>query len=701
MPNNSAFSYSCMTLLSALKTCASSKFLKQGKLIHQRIFSLGFQSNIALCKALIGFYFSCHDYRSAELVFRTNDSPLDVSLWNALLSSYTKNFRFVEALQLFDQLNCYSHVRPDCYTYPVVLKACGGLGRVVYGRRIHNHLIKTGLIWDVFVGSSMMNMYAKCDLFHDAINLFDEFPQRDVGCWNAVISCYFKDDKAETALKMFDKMKDLGFEPNSVTFTVVVSSCTRLLNLERGKEIHRELIDRGILLDAFVLSALVDMYGKCGCLEMAKEVFEQIPRKNAITWNAMITGYSLKGDSRSCIELLTRMNDEGTNPTLTTLTSIIYASSRSVQLQHGKFIHGYILRNRIECDIFINVSLIDFYFKCGYVSSAENIFRNISKNEVVSWNVMISGYVMVGNHIQALRVYDNMKEHHVKPDAVTFSSTLSACSHLAALDKGRELHQCIISHKLEANEIVMGALLDMYAKCGDVNEARKLFHQLPKRDLVSWTSMIAAYGSHGQASESLRLFDEMQKSNVRADSVTFLAVLSACSHAGLVDEGYMYFNEMIIQYDIKPGIEHYSCLIDLLGRAGRLHEAYEILQRSKETRNDIGLLSTLFSACCLHNNFDLGVQIGKMLIEVDPDGPSTYILLSNMYASVNKWEEVRKVRQKMKELGLKKSPGCSWIEINQKIHPFFVEDKSNPLADGVYECLNILACHMEKNELQL
>ncbi|XP_022152981.1 pentatricopeptide repeat-containing protein At5g27110 [Momordica charantia] len=688
-------------LLSALRTCASSKLLKQGKLIHQRIFSSGFQSHIALCKTLIDFYSSCHDYRSAELVFETTCCSLDVSLWNALLSAYTKNFMFVEALQLYDQLKCHSEVRPDCYTYPVVLKACGGLGRVVCGRRVHSHLIKTGLIWDVFVSSSLMNMYVKCGRFHYAINLFDEMPHRDVGCWNTVISCYFQDDKAETALKMFDEMKDSGFEPNSVTFTIVISSCTRLLNLEKGKEIHRELIDRRVLLDAFVLSALVDLYGKCGCLEMAKEVFEQIPRKNAITWNSMITGYSLTGDSRSCIELLKRMTDAGTKPTLTTLTSIISASSRSAQPRHGKFIHGFILRNGMNSDIFIDVSLIDLYFKCGYVYSAETIFRNISKNEVVSWNVMISGYVLVGNHIQALRVYDNMKEHDVKPDAVTFSSTLSACSQLAALEKGRELHNCIISHKLETNEIVMGALLDMFAKCGDVDEARKLFLQLPERDLVSWTTMITAYGSHGQASEALRLFDEMQKSNVGADSVTFLAVLSACSHAGLVDEGYKYFNKMIIQYDIKPGIEHYSCLIDLLGRAGRLHEAYEILQRSEDTRNHIGLLSTLFSACRLRNDFVLGIEIGKMIMEVDPDDPSTYILLSNMCASVNKWEEVRKVRQKMKELGLRKSPGCSWIEINQRIQPFFVEDKSNPLVDGVYECLSILASHMEKNELEL
>ncbi|BBN67944.1 Pentatricopeptide repeat superfamily protein [Prunus dulcis] len=292
-----------------------------------------------------------------------------------------------------------------------------------------------------------------------------------------------------------------------------------------------------------------------------------------------------------------------------------------------------------------------------------------------------------------------MKEAGVRPNAITVTSILSACSQLAALEKGKEIHRTVIDSEFETNEIMMGALLDMYAKCGAVDEALNVFNRLPDRDLVSWTSMITAYGSHGQALEALKLFGEMQQSNAKPDGVTLLAVLSACSHVGLVDEGCHYFNQMITNYGIKPRIEHYSCLIDLLGRAGRLNEAYEILQRTSEIREDVDLLSTLFSACHLHRDLDLGVKIARLLIEKNPDDHSTYIMLSNTYASVKKWDEVKKVRLKMKELGLRKNPGCSWIEINKKIHPFFVGDKSHPQSEMVCECLTFLASHMERDEL--
>ncbi|KAM3740444.1 hypothetical protein ACB098_08G099400 [Castanea mollissima] len=686
-------------LLSLLRACIGSKSVKQGKLIHQKIVSLGLQTNTAICKSLINFYFSCHLYDFGKLVFQTIDNPLDISLWNGLLTAYTKNFMFIEALELYERLLRYPYLKPDSYTYPSVLKACGGLGRVHCGKMIHTHLIKTACANDIVVASALVSMYAKCNAFEYAIQLFDEMPERDVACWNTVISCYYQDGQAKQALELFERMRGSGFEPNSVTLTTVISSCARLLDLERGKEIHMELVRCGFELDGFISSALVDMYGKCGCLDMAIEVFEHISRKTVVSWNSMIAGYSIKGDSRSCMGLFKRMNEERIKPTLTTLTSILMACSKSAQLQHGKFIHGYIVRNRIEADIFTESSLIDLYFKCGCVGSAENVFEMMPKNNAVSWNVMISGYVTVGNYFNALGIFYEMKEAGIKPDAISYASVLPACSQLAALEQGKDIHNHVIESKLETNEVVMGALLDMYAKCGAVDEALNIFHQLPERDVVSWTSMITAYGSHGQALEALKLFGEMQQSNAKPDIVTFLAVLSACSHAGLVDEGCHHFNKMTTEYGISPRIEHYSCLIDLLGRAGRLHEAYGILQRTPEISEDVGLLSTLFSACRLHRNVDLGVEIAKLLIKKDPDDPSTYIILSNMYASAKEWGEVRKVRSKMKELGLKKNPGCSWIEINSRVQPFFIDDKSHPRAEMMYECLKLLTSHMEKDEL--
>ncbi|GLU18882.1 hypothetical protein SLE2022_351590 [Rubroshorea leprosula] len=684
-------------LFSLIRACVNSKSLIEGKIIHQKIIVLGLQNNIGLCKNLISLYFSCCLYDSAKLVFETIKNPFDVSLWNGVMAGYTKNFMFREALALFERLQQYPYLKPDGYTYPNVLKACGGLGSGGYGKTIHAHLIKTGFLCDVVVASSLVGMYARCNMSEYATLMFDEMPERDVVCWNTVISCYYQDGQFEKALELFGKMRNSGFEPNAVTLTTVISACARLKDLERGKEIHRESMKDRFLLDGFLGSALVDMYGKCGCIELAKEIFEGIPEKSVVAWNSIIAGYSSAGDGKSCIDLFNRMNMEGVKPSLTTLSSLLTACSRSAQLHYGKFIHGYMIRNKMETDIFVNISLVDLYFKCGDVLAAEKVFEMMAKTNVATWNVMISGYVSAGRYFDALRMHGNMIEAGVKPDEITCTSVLPACSQLAALEKGKEIHNFIIENMLETNELVMGALLDMYAKCGTVDKAVSIFDKLPERDLVSWTSMITAYGSHGQALEALKLFGQMQQSNAKPDGVTFLAVLSACSHAGLVDEGCSYFNEMI-DYGIKPKIEHYSCLIDLLGRAGRLHEAYQILKKTSEIREDVDLLSTLLSACCLHNSLELGEEIGRFLMEKDPDNPSTYIILTNMYASAKKWDDVRKMRLNMRKLHLKKNPGCSWVEIDKNIQPFFAEDNSHPQAEMVFECLMSLTSHMEKDE---
>ncbi|QHN81334.1 hypothetical protein HN51_058149 [Arachis hypogaea] len=686
-------------LLSLLKASVTSKSLKQGKLIHQKVVTLGLQSDVSFCRNLISLYVSCHLYDFAKHAFDTIENPSEISLWNGLMAGYSKNYMYVEALELFEKFLHYPYLKPDSYTYPSVLKACGGLRRVILGKMIHTCLVKAGLMTDIVVGSSLVGMYAKCNALEYAIKIFEEMPEKDVASWNTVISCYYQNGKFEVALRYFSIMRGFGFEPDSVTITTAISSCARLLDLKRGREIHKELINSGFQLDSFISSALVDMYGKCGDLENAIEVFEQMPKRTVVAWNSLIAGYGLKGDIISCIQHFRRMYNEGIKPTLTTLSSIVMVCSRSARLLEGKFVHGYIIRNNIQPDIFINTSLMDLYFKCGKVGSAEAIFKLIPKTNAVSWNVMISGYMTAGKFFEAYDVFSDMRQAHVEADAITFTSVLAACSQLAALEKGKEVHKLIIESNLEDNEVVMGALLDMYAKCGAVDEAFGIFRILPERDLVSWTSMITAYGSHGRAHEALKLFADMLQWNVKPDRVTFLAILSACSHAGLVDEGCYYFNEMINVYGIMPRVEHYSCLIDLLGRAGRLNEAYEILQRNPSITDDVGLLSTLFSACRLHRNLDLGVKIARMLIDKNPDDPSTYIILSNMYASVQKWDEMRMVRSKMKKLGLKKNPGCSWTEINQKIQPFFSEDNSRWHLESIKKCLWYLTSHMEDESI--
>ncbi|KAI5650253.1 hypothetical protein M9H77_36258 [Catharanthus roseus] len=685
-------------LFSLLKSCTSSKSLTLGKLLHQKVVIFGLQNNLGICKNLINLYISCGKFNCAKQVFHIIENPLDITLWNGLMAAYTKNYMFDETLLLFDRLLNFPYLKPNDYTYPSVFKACSGLKRLGYGKMVHAHVIKIGVSSDVVVASSMVGLYAKCDMFGAAIKLFDEMPERDVASWNHVISCYYQSGQYLKALDSFEKMKELGFGPNSVTFTSAVSSCARLLDLERGQVIHKELEQSGLVFDGFVTSALVDMYGKCGRLEKAREIFKQIKTKNLVTWNAMISGYCLRGDTKTCIELLLQMNNENIKPRATTLSCLLMACSKSAQLRHGKFVHGYIIRNDIETDVLADSSLVDLYFKCGAVASAENVFAKMSKNHVCVWNSMISGYVSVGRYFEALAIFNEMRQMGIKPDAITITSALSSCTQLTALEQGKKIHNILIEIKLESDEIVMAALLDMYAKCGAINEALYVFNQLPERDIVSWTSMIAAYGSHGRAYEALELFHRMQQSNVRPDRVTFLAIVSACSHAGLVDEGHYYFNLMINSYKIKPSIEDYSCFVDLFGRSGRLREAYEILRKAPFIGNDVGLLSTLFSACLRHGEQEIGDEIAMKLMERDLDDPSVYISLEKMYGSVKKWDEARKLRMKMKEFGIKKNPGCSWIETDNRIQAFFAEYKSFPEAERVYMCLSTINNHMEKDE---
>ncbi|KAH0870112.1 hypothetical protein HID58_077134 [Brassica napus] len=607
-------------LLSLLRVCTSAKSLKQAKLLHRRILALCLQSDVVLCKSLINVYFACKDHSSARLVSEDNiDVQSDVYIWNSLLSGYAKSSMFNEALDVFRRLlNCPICVA-DSYKYPNVIKACGALGREFHGRMIHRVVVKSGHVCDAVVASSLVGMYAKFNLLGDSVQVFDEMPERDVACWNAVMSCFCQSGEAEKAMEFFDWMERSGFEPNSVSLTVAVSACSRLLCLERGKEIHRKYVKRGFESDEYVNSALVDMYGKCGCLEMAREVFEHMPRKSLVAWNSMIRGFVVKR------------------------------------------------RYFVDADVFMNCSLISLYFKCGEVKLAETIFAKTQKDVVESWNVMISGYVSVGDWFKVIEVYDKMVSVGVKPDAVTFTSVLPACSQLAVLEKGKRIHLSISESGLETDELLMGALLDMYSKCGDVKEASRIFKSMPEKDVVSWTVMISAYGSHGQPREALHHFDEMQKFGVNPDSVTFLAILSACGHAGFIDE---------------------VCCLKLT----------RLFNKKTETRDNAELLRTLFSACCLHRDHSLGDRIARLLLERYPDDASTYTSLFSLYASGESWDAAREVKLKMKEVGLKKKPGCSWIEINEQVCHFFAEDRSHLQAENVYECLSLLSGHIEASQ---
>eukprot|EP01018_Ginkgo_biloba_P030203 Gb_04430 [translate_table: standard] len=679
--------------VSLLQTCTNMKALTEGQQVHTHMRATGLDQHILLCTKLVSMYAMCGSLENARLVFDKINKP-NIYLWNGMIIGYARNGLYEEVLTLYYQMqrDC---MEPDKYTFPSVLKACGGISALQQGKKIHNHIIKRGIESDVVVASALVGMYAKCGSMDSARHLFDTMSHRDVAAWNTMIANYAQSGHFDEALKLFNQMELSGLKPNSVTFTSVLPACARLSALEQGKAIHDYLIGGGYELDVFVASALVDMYAKCGSIEIAREIFDKMSQRNVVSCNAMIAGYSQSRRGDEALKVYRQMQLDGMKPDSTTVTSVLPACAHLASLEHGMLVHVYIIKHGFEADVFVDSALIDMYTKCGGIEFARHVFDKMSKRNVVSWNVMIAGYAMHGHGEDALILYHQMEVECVKPDSVTVANVLPACAHLAALQQGKEIHYYCIESGFESDIFVAGALIDMYVKCGSIKDARQVFDKMPQRDLVSWTAMIAGYGMHGHGEDALSLFDQMQQSGVKPDHVTFIAVLLACSHSGLVDEGRQYFDLMFRDYDIKPRLEHYACMVDLLGRAGQLDEAHHFIKKMP-FEPDAGVWGALLAACRIHSNVELGEHVAELLFKMEPENAGFYILLSNIYAAAGRWDDVAKVRTMMKDSRLKKSPGCSWIEVENRTHAFRIGDKSHPQSEKIYATLESLARQMKR-----
>jgi pentatricopeptide repeat protein len=335
------------------------------------------------------------------------------------------------------------------------------------------------------------------------------------------------------------------------------------------------------------------------------------------------------------------------------------------------------------------------YAKCGNVNIAHKLFERMPKQDVVSWTAIIAAYSQNGHPHEALAFFNEMQVQGIKPNSITIVSVLPACAHLLALEQGKQIHGYAIRSGFESDVVVGTGLVNMYAKCGNVNIAHKLFERMPEQDVVSWNAMILAYGIHGHGEDALALFSQMQQTGTKPDHITFTAILTACSHAGLVDQGWQYFECMKSDYGLAPKLEHYACLVDLLGRAGHLDEAHDIIKKMPLEPN-ANVWGALLGACRIHCNIELGEQAAKHLFELEPNNAGYYVLLSNIYAEARRWEDVVKLRTMMKERGVKKQPGCSVVAVHREVHTFLVGDRTHPQSEKIYAMLETLYGQMKK-----
>ncbi|XP_061349953.1 pentatricopeptide repeat-containing protein At3g26782, mitochondrial [Gastrolobium bilobum] len=540
-------------------------------------------------------------------------------------------------------------------------------------------------------------------------SMFDKYVDKNsVSSWNSVIADLARSGDSVEALGAFSSMRKLSLHPNRSTFPCAIKSCSALSDLRAGKQTHQQAFVFGFGSDLFVSSALVDMYSKCGHLEDARNLFDEIPKRNVVSWTSMIAGYVQNDYAREAIclfkELLVEESgsgnvgseDEDVFVDSVLVGSVLSACSRVCWKSVTEGVHGFVIKRGFEGCLGVGNTLMDAYAKCGEMGVSRKVFDGMDEFDAYSWNSMIAEYAQNGLSSEALHVFSDMvKRSKVRYNAVTLSAVLLACANSGALQLGKCIHDQVIKMDLEDNVFVGTSIVDMYCKCGRVEMARKAFDRMKEKNVKSWTAMVAGYGMHGRAKDAMEVFYKMIRSGVKPNYITFVSVLAACSHAGLLKEGWHWFNRMKCEFSVEPGIEHYSCMVDLLGRAGYLDEAYGLIQEMN-VRPDFIVWGSLLGACRIHKNVELGEISARKLFELDPSNCGYHVLLSNIYADAGRWDDVERMRILMKSHGLLKTPGFSIVELKGRIHVFLVGDKEHPQHEKIYEYLEKLNVKLQE-----
>ncbi|XP_070056081.1 pentatricopeptide repeat-containing protein At3g09040, mitochondrial [Nicotiana tomentosiformis] len=681
------------TLGSVLSAIASVANLSIGLQVHALAVKQGLESNVYVGSSLINMYAKCQKMEAASEVFNSLGEKNEV-LWNALLAGYAQNGSACEVVKLFRNMRL-SSFETDEYTYTSILSACACLEDMEMGQQLHSIIIKNKFGSNLFVGNALIDMYAKCGALGDARRQFEQMLTRDNISWNAIIVGYVQQEEEEEAFIMFQKMVLERVVPDEACLASVLSACANIQDLNKGKQVHSLLVKYGLESGLFAGSSLVDMYCKCGNVTSASEVFFCLPDRSVVSTNALISGYS-QTNINYAVHLFQNMLVEGLRPSEVTFASILDACSGQVYML-GRQLHSFILKLGFSYDDeFLAISLIGMYYNSGRLEDARLLFSEFTKlKSPVLWTAMISGNIQNDFCEEALLGYQEMRKFNVMPDQATFASALKACSTLASMQDGRKLHSLIFHTGFDTDELTASSLIDMYAKCGDVKSSVQVFSEMAsKKDVISWNSMIVGFAKNGFAEDALKIFEEMKRASVKADDITFLGVLTACSHAGMVSEGRQIFKDMTSHYDVRPRVDHCACMVDLLGRWGNLKEAEEFIERL-DFEPDAMIWSAYLGACKIHGDDIRGQKAAEKLIELEPQNSSSYVLLSNIYASSGNWRGVNFLRKEMKEKGVRKPPGCSWIIVEQKTNMFVAGDKFHPCAGEIHVLLKVLTALMK------
>ncbi|CAN1857798.1 Pentatricopeptide repeat-containing protein At3g57430, chloroplastic [Linum perenne] len=650
-----------------LSQCTAAKSLAPALEVHGHLIKFGLQLDIKLRNLVVNVYSKCRAFGYARKVIDEIPEP-DLVAWSALISGYSQNGYGEEAIRTFKEMHSLG-IKCNEFAFPSVFKACTLTDDLRLGRQVHGNVVAAGFENDEFVLNSMVVLYAKCGEILDSRRVFEAIPCMTVVSWNALLSSYVQRDSFGEALELFqDMILTTQIRPNEFSLSTMINACTGLEDSGQGRRIHGFLIKLGYDLDLFSNNALVDMYAKMGYLEDAVSVFDGIAKPDIVSWNAVIAGCSLNGEDVEAVSLFPLLYKNGVGFNQTTLSTVL-KSTASLQASHVcRQMHTLALKSGFESDSYVVNSLVDAYGKCEQIKDALSVFRESPTLDLLAFTSMITAYSQDGQGEEAFRLYLDMQSLSIKPDAFVFSALLNACGN---------------------------SLVHTYAKCGCIDDTERAFHEISERSIVSWSALIGGMAQHGHRRQALQLFDQMLKDGVAPNHITLVNVLSACNHTGLVDDAKRYLSSMEELFGITPTQEHYACMIDILGRAGKLDEAMELVNTMPYEAN-ASVWGALLGAARMHKNVDLGRKAAEMLLVLEPEKSGTHILLANIYSSAGMWDGAAKIRKYMKDSKVKKEPGMSWMEIKDEVHTFTVGDRSHPRSMEIYAKLEDLSEPLKK-----
>lgn len=686
---------------------------------------LKFEEDTHLANALILAYLDLGFLPEAYRVFSCLSSP-DVFSFTAIISAFAKDDGYRdEAVQLFSRMRVLG-VDPNGFTFVAVITACSRILDMELGVQLHSLAVKLGYICNTYVANALMGLYGKCGGLEDAVQLFDEMPQRDMASWNTIMSCFLNEKMYDSVFQLLHEMQEIdGFRVDRVTILTLLNACALSCARKAGRELHTHALKMGFESNLSVSNALIGFYTKCGSVshvqalfermaakdvltwtgmitafmefgrvDLALEMFKLMPDRNSVTYNAVLSGLCQNDEALLTLRMFYRMVKMGLELTDVSLTNILHACSLLGERKLSEQIHGFVLKFGFGSNACIQAALLDMCTRCGRMMDAKKLFsqRHTRQDICLHWTPMICAYARNGQPEEAILLFQQGQlEETIFLDEVLTTSMIGICGTLGFLELGQQFHCHAIKTRFLSELRVGNALLSMYCECGHVEAALRIFDMLPVRDVVSWNGLIAGHLLHRQGGAALAVWSELKDSPVKSDWITFLLVISSYKHTrlNLVDECRSLFLSMKSTYNVQPTTEHYAAFVSVLGFWGLLKEAEDTIAEMP-FEAEASVWRALLDGCTIHLNKEIGNRAMKQILAIEPNDPSTFILQSNLYSASGIWHRSEMKREEMQRRGFSKIPGRSWVIHQNKVQSFYARDRSHLQSKDTDRGLKIL-----------